>query len=336
VATRRVRDPQVFADEAAAACERLLGQKATNVDWPASRSRRSVRVHLEELTVIATRRKRRERSMLEANVLKTLHEHGAAVPAVHAYDGAWLIQEYLAGARLPHVLMECDPARAHELLASAASELARIHRIGAETGLHEKVVRLGTADSWLRDLIDTPNRIGEALGVPVPDLDLDGLVALLRAGEPCFLKWDARPGNAVVRDDGTIGWFDWEHCGARNALDDFAWLLADEYVPRVSGLADIAVANAPAGMDPAAARAYFLTYATFHTAVRLALVVHYKEDGDWWDEAMCLAEDKVRVTAAGAELLCARGAEFAAGTDRTAPLAPWFGAVAARLGVTAG
>ncbi|MEP4378565.1 MAG: hypothetical protein ABJ215_10480 [Alphaproteobacteria bacterium] len=333
MATRRVRDPQAFADEAAAACERLLDRKATDVDWPASQSRRSVRVYLDDLTVIATRRKRPQRSMLEANVLKTLHEHGAPVPAVHAYDGVWLIQEYLAGERLPHALMDCEPARARDLLSSAAAGLAKIHRIGAETKLHGKVVRLGVADSWLRDLIDTPNRIGEALQAAAPDLDVDGLVNLLRAGEPCFLKWDARPGNAVVQDDGTIGWFDWEHCGARNALDDFAWLLADEYVPNVSGLADIAVANAPAEMSPAVAREYFLTYATFHTAVRLALVVHYKDDGDWWDEAMCLAEDKVRVTAAGAYALCARGAEFAIGTDRTAPLVRWFGVIAQRLGV---
>ena len=271
--------------------------------------------------------------MLEANVLKTLHEHGAPVPAVHAYDGVWLIQEYLAGERLPHVLVDCDSARAHELLSSAAGGLARIHAIGAETGLQGKVVQLGTADSWLRDLIDTPNRIGEALGVSAPILDVDCLVAMLRFGEPSFLKWDARPGNAVVREDGSVGWFDWEHCGARNALDDFAWLLADEYVPRVEGLADIAVANAPSGMDPVAAREYFLTYATFHTAVRLALVVHYKEDEDWWDEEMCLAEDKVRVTAEGASLLCRRGAEFAMGTDRAAPLARWFGAIAHSLGV---
>lgn len=336
MATRRVRDSQVFADEAADACARLLGRKATNVDWPASRSRRSVRVHLDDLTVIATRRKRRERSMLEANVLKTLHEHGAAVPAVLAYDGVWLIQEYLAGERLPHVLMDCDPARAHELLSSAAAGLARIHQIGNETELQGRVVRLGAADSWLQGLIDTPNRIGEALEAPAPGLDVDGLVQLLRAGEPCFLKWDARPGNAVVRDDGSIGWFDWEHCGARNALDDFAWLLADEYVPPVPGLADIAVANAPAEMAPDAAREYFLTYATFHTAVRLALVVHYKDGEEWWDEAMCLAEDKVRVTAGGARVLCARGAEFATGTARTAPLARWFEAIAQRLGVNEG
>ena len=89
------------------------------------------------------------------------------------------------------------------------------------------MVRLGTADSWLRGLIDTPNRIGEALEAPAPDLDTDGLVSTLQAGEPCFLKWDARPGNAVVLADGSIGWFDWEHCGARNALAENAFLIEE-------------------------------------------------------------------------------------------------------------
>jgi len=25
--------------------------------------------------------------------------------------------------------------------------------------------------------------------------------------------------------DGGVAWIDWEHCGARDALDDLAWLL---------------------------------------------------------------------------------------------------------------
>lgn len=333
MATRRVRDPQVFADEAAEACARLLERKVLDVDWPASRSRRSVRVHMQDLTVIATRRKRKARSMLEATVLQTLYEHGAAVPAVHAYDGVWLLQEYIDGERLPHVLIRDDAGLSRDLLAGAAAELGRIHAIGAETGLDRRVVRLGANDKWLTEFATTPDRIGAALDIPAPRLALDDILPILRAGEPCFLKWDARPGNAVVRADGSVAWFDWEHCGGRNALDDFAWLLADEYVPDLPDLAGIAVDNAPDDLTPEAARNYFLTYATFHTAVRLALVVHHKDDDDWWNEEMCLAEDKVRVTAAGAWVLCRRGSEFASGTALTEPLADWFAAVAARLGV---
>jgi len=122
--------------------------------------------------VIATRRKRRERSRLEVYVLSTLHEHGAAVPAVLAYDGEWLLQEYIEGVRLPHVLVSGDDARSHALLADAAAGLARIHRIGDETGLVDKMVRLGATDRWIDELLDTPNRIGMALDVPAPALRL--------------------------------------------------------------------------------------------------------------------------------------------------------------------
>jgi streptomycin 6-kinase len=172
LATRRVRDPEAFGRTAAEACRRLLGRDALNVDWPASRSRRSVRVEFADGSVIATRHKRRERSRLEAYVLSTLHEHGAAVPAVLAYDGEWLLQEYIEGVRLPHVLVSGDDARSHALLADVAAGLARIHRIGDETGLVDKMVRLGTTDRWIDELLDTPNRIGMALDVPAPALRL--------------------------------------------------------------------------------------------------------------------------------------------------------------------
>ena len=79
------------------ACETLLGRAAETVEWPASRSRRSVRVVFADGSVIATRRKRRERAQLEAQVMQTLHARGAPVPAVLAFDGEWLLQEHIEG-----------------------------------------------------------------------------------------------------------------------------------------------------------------------------------------------------------------------------------------------
>lgn len=70
------------------------------------------------------------------------------------------------------------------LLSAAASGLARIHEIGAETGLHDKVVKLGAADTWLQDLIDTPNRIGEALGAPAPRVQVPKDAATLDPNAP--------------------------------------------------------------------------------------------------------------------------------------------------------
>ncbi|MBT5570177.1 MAG: phosphotransferase [Alphaproteobacteria bacterium] len=243
MASRRILDPKAFGREARDACWQLLGRKAVDVDWPASRSRRSVRVEFEDGSVIATRRKRPERSQLEAVVMKTLHDNGGAVPAILAYDGAWLLQEYIEGERLPHVFAAADAGRSRAALVTAAQELAKIHRIAADTGLDQKVVRLGVKETWVAQLIDTPTRIGEAIAVPAPLLDNAAISQLIEAGAPSLVKWDARPGNAMMRTDGSVVWFDWEHCGARNALDDFAWLLADEYVPEIDGLADIAIGH---------------------------------------------------------------------------------------------
>ena len=131
MATRRIRDPEAFGREAADACQRLLGRDAVEVDWPASRSRRSVRVNFADGAVIATRRRRRERSELEAYVLKTLHDHGASVPAVLAYDGVWLLQEFIDGTRLPHLLVGDDRELSRTML-SRGPEAPAPHLAAAE------------------------------------------------------------------------------------------------------------------------------------------------------------------------------------------------------------
>lgn len=335
--SRRIRDPQAFAEEAADACARLIGQTPTGIDWPASRSRRSVRLRLDGGSVIATRRKSVGRSELEAGVMRVLNANGAAVPAVLAYDGVWMIQEDLGGTRLAELLRKAEDGNDHEaawaLLESAAESLRHIHEIGDRTGLSERVVRLGASPDWVGRLVDMPARIGAALDLPPPDLDRDALTARLALDVPCLLKWDARPGNAVVRADGRIAWFDWEHSGTRNAMDDFAWLLADEYVGGLTGLEAVAVDNAPVTLPDEAARTYFCTYAVFHTAVRLALIVDNLGDGDWWDEGKCLKEDRVRVTPGAVRGLAVRGAAWADSQRETAPLARWFEAVPGRMGL---
>lgn len=121
------------------ACQALLGRMPETVEWPASRSRRSVRVNFAGGAVIATPRKRRERAQLEADVMQTLHDRGAPVSVVLAFDGEWLLQEYIEGSRLPNILIGDDTETSRKLLISAAEGLAWIHEIGNETGLNLKV-----------------------------------------------------------------------------------------------------------------------------------------------------------------------------------------------------
>jgi len=214
------------------------GRRSTLTGPPAGLA---VRVEFADGSVIATRRKRPERSQLEAFVMKTLHENGAAVPAVLAYDGDCLMQEYIKGQRLPHVFAGSDDGMSRTVLTTAAQELAEIHRIAARRGLDQKVVRLGVKEDWVARLIETPARIGEPIGVESPHLDTAAISRLVQAGAPSFVKWDARPGNAMMRPDGSVVWFDWEHCGARNALDEINVIItaADENIVAAAGVESV-------------------------------------------------------------------------------------------------
>ena len=180
-----------------------------------------------------------------------------------------------------------------------------------------------------------PVRLGAHLAMPPPVFGEEAVLALLRVSSPRFIKWDARPGNAVAREDGTVGWFDWEHCGARAWLDDAAWLLGDEYADATKAAEGRLLARHLGafadgrGADEAAA--YLAAFGTFHMCVRLGLILKYKERGEWWDAAYCLERDKIGVTQAQALLTARRAARWAGRAEPVRPLAPWFEAVAARI-----
>jgi hypothetical protein len=132
-----------------------------------------------------------------------------------------------------------------------------------------------------------------------------------------------------------VAWFDWEHCGARNRLDDLAWLLGDEFTPDMPSVEETLLAEyLPVfgdDLSPEDARSYLSAFGGLHTCVRLELILENKDDGDWWDWDYCLERDKVGVTLDAAQRLCSRGARWAKWSALTHPMVPWFGEVAERL-----
>ena len=204
-------------------------------NFPGGESRRSFRLLLKNRdSVIVSIRPTRQRARTECKVLSELSSKGANVPRLIADDGRrLLIQEEIPGVRLSQAMHEQDEEGVERMSGRGADEPGG----GASSRLRSRVrhaacTRLGKSFKWLVGLLDRPAVIGNYLNVPAPRPDfLTELEALLAVRKPRFVKWDSRPGNAMVRDDGTVYWFDWEHCGSRNRLDDVAWLLADEYVP---------------------------------------------------------------------------------------------------------
>jgi len=323
------------SEGAAAICERLLGASVLRIERPGGAKRGSVRVFLKDRSVIATHRLKPERTRLEAEVLRTLGDQGAPVPQVIAFDGAWLIQEDLGVQRLTQTLATVGEADGEVLLANAIAGIAAAQQAGRGSDLNRHLMVIGTQTDWLMTLATGATRLGQQLQSPAPALPTDRLIEQLRPRQPTFIKWDARPANAIARPDASVAWFDWEHCGARHPLDDLVWLLCDEYIADRPDLeARLIERFLPLflnGLSPDAAHDYLMTFGALHCGMRLGLILREKGAGPWWDLQQCLDQDNVGVTLDMAVRLCRRGARWAAQGSLTRDLKDWLEALPTRL-----
>jgi hypothetical protein len=313
--------PRIEPQEAAHACRSLIGADPTRIEYPGGASRCSVRAVAGERSVIVTRRKHSTRAELEAGVLRELRAAGAPVPEVLAYDGEWLIQQDLGQQRLSAALQTANLQSAADTVAQAAAALLLCQRAAQQVGLAQRVAPIGVSREWLASLLSIPARLARQLDLPDPGFADAVAPEQIRPLQLSFVKWDARPGNAMQVEQGAddlgIRWIDWEHCGARDALDDLVWLLCDEYMPDHVGLETallerfVPLFALMSGRSPDGALLYLSRFGVLHTCMRLHLVLSHKGDGAWWSPEACMRTDRIGVTAHAARRLCSRGARWA-------------------------
>lgn len=334
---RQWQERPYFCDSLAMLCEEQLGGVISHITFPGGSDRSACLVQWEDgRSTVACFRSEVTRARLEERVLHHLNQQNAPVPTVLFFNGIVLLQEALPGVRLSTLLATADSASCRALLAEALSSLHQIHLAAERAGLDQAVPLLGNEEDWIARHIRQLRKIGDALDIPVPSLDKPSLQDILLPLKPRFVKWDARPGNAMVAPNGKVAWFDWEHCGARNRLDDLVWLLCDESVPFCMKTEQALLAEfVPLFADGAtlvAAHRYAAVAGVLHCTARLGLILH-KQQGEegWWDKQEILDYDYIGVTPQQAQLLCARAAAWAQREPLVAPLARWFGKVAASI-----
>jgi hypothetical protein len=254
---------------------------------------------------------------------------------VLGFNGLLLIQDDVGGRRLSQALQHADESTYEGLLENALSSQARIHQIGSTAGLDRSVVSLGVSRKWLTALIDRPAIIGNYLQIPCPAPAIDDLHDLLAVYKPRFIKWDARPGNAILAADRTVNWIDWEHCGARNRLDDVAWLLCDESTPEFPDAEDRLLArHVPLFADCNSAKqafSYLRAYGVMHICIRLAMILTEHANEGWLDFNDCLQNDRTNVSPEAVRRLCQRGVRWASQEPTVRVLGTWFEQVGRRL-----
>ena len=342
-AKSRIKKPQQnskntkFDRELATECERLIGNRVVSMQYPGGSGRDSVRLLLKHgAPVFVSKRSRKPKADIEKLVLKSVHAKGANVPKLIATNGqTLLIQEEIPGLRLSQALHKQPSDIIYQHLDNALESLSRIQKAGSESGLDQKLPVLGDNEEWLQQFLVRPQILGNFFNIPCPELNLKTLQQLLAIRQPRFVKWDSRPGNAIVNNDDQVFWIDWEHSGTRNRLDDMVWLLADEFIPHRPNvekkLLERHIANYADDLSVDEARDYFFTLGSFHLVIRMGLIYKYKKDGNWWSYDKCLAGDKAGVTLKNMLRICKRGKRWAAQTSDTQPLSQWFSKIEAQL-----
>lgn len=322
---RKSRKKQTLAQM----CERLLRQKVVDQEYPGGKRRDSRLMVLESgKRVIATRRKDPSRIMKECTILKALNKRDVNVPRLIA-DNRWnlLIQEEIKGERLSRVLQDSDKAACGTVISNTLDSISKIQQTGSEHGLDKTFPVLGESKSWIIGFVQHPARIGDFFGNRPPRPDLDLIARTITPRNPRFVKWDSRPGNAMVKK-GEVYWFDWEHAASRNRLDDVAWILGDEFTPDIPELESLLLEkHLPDFADDLSvdeAHHYLMVYGVLHMTVRLGLVLKNKKDKPWWDLDYCIKGDKVGVTKDCALRLCQRASRWSSNTPTMSALSDWY------------
>lgn len=315
------------ADEIENLTRRIFDTVPTRIAFPGGKSRSVFIAEIKGETYAFAKRGNKFDAKVESSVLKALSPSGL-VPAFIARNGKWVVQQCLFGKRLPILIDEqSDLSERVTMVSDALESLYQIQQIAHRARLQSKVPRLGVVDGWIDHRIGAVDKISKLLHISPPILQRKAIKNIFDVRQTDFVKWDARPGNALV-ENGQYRWFDWEDCGKRCALDDLVCFISDEWT-NIDAKSEVVILNEfipkfGKRMPADKALQYFFVAGCLQLSFRLKLAVEYRtRDNKWWDREHCLKGDKVGVTASEVTRLCDRMINWAENLEILKPYADW-------------
>ena len=322
------------AERVGALSVRVFGRPPRRVAFPGGTSRSAFIVDMGDGLWVFADRGEVVDAQQEGIVLRTLGQSGL-VPKMKAVADEWVVQEYIEGTRLPVVLDQTeDMGKREQLVSDALESLLHVQELAHQKSMQHRMPKVGVADKWLWNRTGAAKRISRKAGIRPPELDRQKLVDLMDVKRDEFVKWDARPGNAMVTENGTV-WFDWEDCGRSKALDDLGFVLCDEWTA-LDAESETRLKNRflplyNKSMSYERAEHYLHLFGVTHCLLRLRMAQKLRErDGAWWDRDYCLEGDKVGVTETETKRLVDRARRWADGVAEWKPILPWLDDVAAK------
>jgi hypothetical protein len=332
-----IKTPQLFEGEEFNRLNKifinLTGKKVKKIIFPGLKNRNkngsgsAIMVTENNFKAVLTYRNNINEAKLETEVLERLSSHGANVPGLIAKKGNWLVQEHIEGVRLSKALTNGNMTDKLDLVRKAVESLREIQIIGYNLNLNKLTNPISTGLNWRRGRINFPEKLGVNIQIPAPKLDDSALNDVLNINPDTFIKWDARSGNAILNARKQLFWFDWEHSGTRNSLDDLVWFFGDEWMPLnpniLSDLIDEVIKGFDMDKNYKKKKRYLIIHGTLHMCGRLSKILKHKGSKGWWKREYCLEFDQMGITKTEASILSMRIATLAELDNLTKPISDW-------------
>ncbi len=191
----------------------------------------SLRVHIPDGNLIATRNHDRHALKREAKILRKLWNVGAPVPRYIAISEDFLFEEDLGSRNLTAMLATVDHSRRYRLMEAAFAGLYSIKSVARKAKFRKPPALSHSNPDWLMEFVCGPQLLSEYLGIEPPELDYSAMMKSLDFRASKFVKWGARPCHALVGDDGSVSWVDWKTAGLGAGYEDIGFLISDENWP---------------------------------------------------------------------------------------------------------
>ncbi len=265
---------------------------------------------------------------LEAEVLHRLSAEKAPVPKLINKKDNWLVQEYIIGTRLSQALDKSDINQTKILLTSSILSLARIQTIAKKIGLAKMVKPICTDINWREEMFNSLQSLNDLTKIQHPQLDKEAMFNALDIRPHSFIKWDARPGNSILRNGRDIVWFDWEHSGKRAEIDDLMWFLCDEWIDIDDRFEEKVIADNIMLFSekelPVSRERYLSIFGTLHMCRKLLKILEYRDKFGWLDRDHCLKFEQMGVTRRETQSLITKATRWSQRDKTTKPLGNWL------------
>ncbi|MBO9475682.1 hypothetical protein J7413_19245 [Shimia sp. R10_1] len=318
----------VSVSELITATETHFGVPVIRASCPGGRDRAIFRVHLEDRTLIASRRRNTKGAAREKRILEYVAPCTDHFPQLIGEQNGFLFQTDMGSISLASKLSALKPSEALKIFDQA---IVSVFNYQLEIGRplpEAKVPVLFAKPEKRKYFCDGPIRTAEVFGVPLSGFEPDSVSKEFNPTDASFLKWDNRVANASVATEGTIGWFDFEDSFVGAGFEDLAWIAADEF--HAFAFSDIYPLFAKRieefhGLAASVVLRRFNLMTTLLIALRTRRIGrHLLKRGRWYTRQEIEHSDRVGAHPTMLKALLLRGMHFAELEKETLPLVQMF------------